>query len=165
MPPYLYLLGTRWPSYTPNHWIPFKVKVKLRPTVSRTVRLGARHTSGTRDQFFFLFEIFFRQLRVCYFEAPSLTRGRVCNLLLLLVLDSSVPLRSESSETQDHILLSQFLRLLNLEGYVLVFISPRNIRRSRDLYDTDQTENKEFTSYSVIACVCVRTEIVYRTVA
>jgi hypothetical protein len=37
--------------------------------------------SGTSDQFFFLLEIFFRQLRVCYFVAPSLTRGRVCNLL------------------------------------------------------------------------------------
>jgi hypothetical protein len=26
-------------------------------------------------------EIFFRQFVVCYFVAPSLTRGRVCNLL------------------------------------------------------------------------------------
>jgi hypothetical protein len=68
-----------------------KVEVKLRPTVSRPVRLGVRHPSGTRDKFFFLLEIFFRQLRVCYFVAPSLTRGRVCNLLLLLVLASTVP--------------------------------------------------------------------------
>jgi hypothetical protein len=36
---------------------------------------------GTCAQFFFLLEISFRQLRVCYFVAPSLTRGRVCNLL------------------------------------------------------------------------------------
>jgi hypothetical protein len=41
---------------------------------------------------FFLYGIFFRQLRVCYFVAPSLTRGRVCNLMLLLVLASAVPL-------------------------------------------------------------------------
>jgi hypothetical protein len=34
---------------------------------------------------------FFRQLWVCYFVAPSLMRGRVCNLLLLLVLSSAVP--------------------------------------------------------------------------
>jgi hypothetical protein len=88
-----------------------KVKVKLRPTVSRPVRLGVRHPSETSDQFFFLLEIFFRQLRVCYFVAPSLTRGRVCNLLLLVVLAIAVPLRSESRRTQDHILLSQFLRL------------------------------------------------------
>jgi hypothetical protein len=58
-----------------------KVKVTLRPTVS----LGVRLPSGTRDQFLFLLEIFFRQLRVCYFVAPSLKRGRVCNLLLLLL--------------------------------------------------------------------------------
>jgi hypothetical protein len=63
------------------------------------------------NNFFFLLEIFFRQLRVSYFVAPSLTRGRVCNLLLLLLLASAVPLESESRGTQDHILLTQFLRL------------------------------------------------------
>jgi hypothetical protein len=57
------------------------VEVNLRPTVSRPVCLGVRHLSGTRDQFFFLYEISFRQLRVCYSVEPSLTRGRVCNLL------------------------------------------------------------------------------------
>jgi hypothetical protein len=72
--------------------------VTLRPTVSRPVRLGARRPSGTRDQFFFLLEIFFRQLRVCYFVAPSLARGRVCNLLLLLVLASALPLGSALSD-------------------------------------------------------------------
>jgi hypothetical protein len=72
---------------------------------------GVRHPSGTRDQFFFLLEIFCGRLRVCYFVAPSLTRGRVCNLLLLLVLASAVPLESESLRTHYHILLSQFLRL------------------------------------------------------
>jgi hypothetical protein len=36
-----------------------KVKVTLRPTISRPVRLGVRRPSGTRDQFFFLLEIFF----------------------------------------------------------------------------------------------------------
>jgi hypothetical protein len=103
-----------------------KAKVILRLTVSQPVRPGVGHPSGTRDQFFFLLEIFFRQLRVCYFVAPSLTRGQVCNLLLLLVLASAVPLRSESHGTQDHILLSQFLRSPNLEDQVPVFISPRN---------------------------------------
>jgi hypothetical protein len=72
-------------------WTELEVEVKLRPTVSRPVCLGVRHPSGTRDQFFFLLEIFFRQSRVCYLEAPSLTRGRGCNLLLLLVLASAVP--------------------------------------------------------------------------
>jgi hypothetical protein len=58
-----------------------EVEVNLRPTVSRPVCLGVRRPSGTHDQFFFLLEISFRQLRVHYFVAPSLTRGRVCNLL------------------------------------------------------------------------------------
>jgi hypothetical protein len=40
-----------------------EVEVNLRPTVSRSVYLGVRRSSGTRDQFFFLFEISFRQLR------------------------------------------------------------------------------------------------------
>jgi hypothetical protein len=84
-----------------------EVKVILRPTVGLSVRLGVRHPSRTRDQFSFLLEIFFRQLLVCYFVAPSLMRGRVCNLLLLLVLASAVPLVSESRGT----LLSKFLRL------------------------------------------------------
>jgi hypothetical protein len=64
----------------------YDVEVTLRPTVSRQVSLGVRPPSATRDQFFFLLEIFFRQSWVWYFVAPSLTRGRVCNLLLLLVL-------------------------------------------------------------------------------
>jgi hypothetical protein len=67
---------------------------------------------GTRDQFFFLLEISFRQLRVCYFVAPSLTRGRVCNLLvqLLLSLARAVTLGSKSRRTHGLILLSH-LRL------------------------------------------------------
>jgi hypothetical protein len=58
-----------------------EVEVNLRPIVSRPVCLGVRRPSGTFDQFFFLLEILFRHLRVGYFVAPSLTRGRVCNLL------------------------------------------------------------------------------------
>jgi hypothetical protein len=83
-------------------------EVNLRPTVSRPVYPGVRRPSGTRDQFFFLFEISFRQLRVCYFVAPSLTRGRVCSLLvqLLLGLARAVTLVSKSRRTHDHILLS-----------------------------------------------------------
>jgi hypothetical protein len=36
-----------------------KVKVTLRPTISRPARLGVRRPSGTRDQFFHLLEMFF----------------------------------------------------------------------------------------------------------
>jgi hypothetical protein len=64
-----------------NSYLKTEVEVNLQPTVSRPVCLGVRCPSGTRVQFFFLLEISFRQLRVRYFVAPSLTRGRVCNLL------------------------------------------------------------------------------------
>jgi hypothetical protein len=94
-----------------------KVEVTLRPTVSRPVRLGVRHSSGTRD-LFFLFEIFFRQLQVCYFIVPYLTTGRVCNLMLLLVFASAVPRDSRQ----------YFISWdsSNLKGQVPVFISPSN---------------------------------------
>jgi hypothetical protein len=104
-----------------------EVEVNLRPTVSRSVRFGVRRPSGTRDQFFFPVEISFRQLRLCYFVASSLTRGRVCNVLvqLLLGLASVVTLCRSPAE-----LMAIFYCLIcdcpNLEGQVPVFISPRN---------------------------------------
>jgi hypothetical protein len=58
---------------------------------------------------------------VLFLGAPSLTRGRVCGLQLLLLLASAVFVRSESIGTHDHILLSQiwdfpFRCLLRLAG-------------------------------------------------
>jgi hypothetical protein len=89
-----------------------EVEANLRPKVSRPVCPGVRRPSGTRDQFFFLLEISFRQLRLCYFVEPSLKRGRVCNLLvqLLLGLARAVTLGSKPCRTHGHILLSH-LRL------------------------------------------------------
>jgi hypothetical protein len=48
-------------------------------------------TIGARGQFFFLLDIFFRHLWVCYFIVTFVTRGRVCNLLLVLHLASAIP--------------------------------------------------------------------------
>jgi hypothetical protein len=89
-----------------------ELEVNLRPRVSRPVCPGVRRPSGTSDQFFFLLEISFRQLRLCYFVAPSLTRGWACNLhvQLLLGLARAVTLWLKYRRTHGHILLSH-LRL------------------------------------------------------
>jgi hypothetical protein len=104
-----------------------EVEVNLRPTISRPFCPGVRRPSGTRDQFFFLLEISFRQLRVCYFVVPSLTRGRVCNLLynsFWALPEQSLLGRSPAELTAIFYLL--ICDSTNLEGQVPVFISPRN---------------------------------------
>jgi hypothetical protein len=58
-----------------------------------------RAPSAAHDQIF--------TITVLFCGAPSLTRGRVCLLDMLLVLASVVFLGSESLGTRDHILLSQ----------------------------------------------------------
>jgi hypothetical protein len=73
--------------------------------------------------------ILFFQLKTCGYSpyvTSCLTIGWACRLLLLLALTSAVILRSESSGTHDHILLSQIRDSPNLEGQLPVFISARN---------------------------------------
>jgi hypothetical protein len=73
--------------------------------------------------------IFIFQQNTCSnspYVTSSMTRGGVCLLQLLLGLAKAVILRSESRGTHDHILLSQIRDTPNLEGQVLLFISPRN---------------------------------------
>jgi hypothetical protein len=112
--------------YPDNILCQYEVEVNLRPTVSRPVCPGVRRLSGTCDQFFFRHEISCRQLRLCYFVAPSLTRGRVCHLLLnfFWVLPEQSLLSRSPAE-----LTAIFYCLIwdspNLEGQVPVFISPR----------------------------------------
>jgi hypothetical protein len=98
--------------------------VNLRPIVSRSVCPGVRRPSGTCDQFFFHLEISFRDLRVCKFVVPSLTRGRVCKLLyncFWALPEQSLLGRSPAE------LVALFYCLIwdytNLEGQVPVFRS------------------------------------------
>jgi hypothetical protein len=90
----------------------FEVEVNLGPTDSRPVCLGVSTHLGPAINFLFLLEISFRHLRVCYFVALFLMRGRVWNLLYncFWALPEHT-LGWKSRGTRDHILLSQFLRL------------------------------------------------------
>jgi hypothetical protein len=59
------------------------------------------------------FDIIFRYLRVCYYDIHTLTRGRVCNLQMLLGLASAVFLES-------------VFRGIMIKFYCLVFEIPQS---------------------------------------
>jgi hypothetical protein len=100
----LRLAGLRWKSWTPPPHGMMKVKVTLRLMVSQSVsKCWCRAPSGARDQIF----VTLSKLRSGFCGAPSLTRGRVCLLYMLLALASVFFLESESLGTRDHISLSQ----------------------------------------------------------
>jgi hypothetical protein len=81
-----------------------KVKVTLRLTVGQSVRLGVEPHLGLMTRYFLLSDSY----GLIFVGAPSLTRGRVYLLYILLALASTVFLGSESLGSRDHILPSQF---------------------------------------------------------
>jgi hypothetical protein len=90
-------------SWPVNH-LRFKSQsVILRLTVSKFSKSWFRAPYGAHDPIF----ITLWHLRTCFCGVPSLTRGRVCLLCMLLALARAVFLGSKSLGTRDHILLSQ----------------------------------------------------------
>jgi hypothetical protein len=83
-------------------------KLCYNPKVTRPVFLGVKPPSAAQDHIF----VTVRQLRVCWCGAPSLTRGRVCRLQLLLAFARTVILGSESQ--------------IRHSPKLPIFISPRN---------------------------------------
>jgi hypothetical protein len=85
-----------------------------------------------KQEFFFPLEISFRQLLLCCFVAPHLTRGLVYNLLvqLFLGLARAVTFGSKSRKTHGHI-YCLIWDSPNMEGQVPVFISP-NVGDGKD---------------------------------
>jgi hypothetical protein len=100
-------------SWTLNFWILLRLTEWTKsasPSPSHIATDGqsvsmssCRAPSGAHDQIF----ITVWQLRSCFCGATSLTRGRVCLSLMLLVLASANFLGSESLGARGHILLSQ----------------------------------------------------------
>jgi hypothetical protein len=99
-----------------------RVRVTLRlPVYRQSFRLGYKPLE-THDQ-----QILFQLNTYSYnpYVTSFLTKGWICHLQLLLALASAVILRSESRETDDHILHSQIRDIPNLQGHVPVFVSSR----------------------------------------
>jgi hypothetical protein len=84
-------------------YVKVKVKVTLRLTVSQSVILGVELHLGLMTRYLLLFDSY----GLVFVGLPSLTRGRVCLVEMLLALARAVFLGSESLGTRDHILLSQ----------------------------------------------------------
>jgi hypothetical protein len=112
-----------------------------------------RASFGAHDQIF----ITVWQLWSCFCGAPSLMRGRVCLLYILLVLASVVFLGSESLRSCDHILLSQiwdfpFRRLLRLAGSRWRYSNPPPHGWYIHVYIYIYMRRPELNSYSFYPC-------------
>jgi hypothetical protein len=108
--------------------VPHEVEVTLRLTVC----LGIEHPCGTRDQILFPVGMLLSEI----YGAPSLMRGRVCNLWCN---HSMVPVAQNPKPY-----FTLFWDSLNLEGQVPVFISPRNrVECNRIIYTVMARQMKE----------------------
>jgi hypothetical protein len=138
-----------------------KVKVMLRPTVSRPICLCVKHPTGAQDRIF----VIVRQLRVVIWGTLSDCRTGL-SFTIAAGLRQCSHSRVRPHGSHDHILLSQIRDSPNQEGKVSVFISSRNrvaqlhtqalgfppVKTLLNSYSpgTDRTEN----TISLLQCNC-----------
>jgi hypothetical protein len=114
----------------------------------------------------------FRQLRICWYGARSLTRSRVCSFQFLPGFTSAAFLRSESHGTHEHSLLSRiFLSLLPTWRTRFLYLFPRGTGYptynpwhwvlayqvswpSRYKLGTDRTETTPPTTLLLLRAIC-----------
>jgi hypothetical protein len=100
-----------------------KVKVTLRLTITRSVCLGVKALLGSMTRFLLLSTV------AGLYMWGALSDGRTgLSFTIASVPRQPVILGSESLGSHNHILFSQVLKSLNLDGQVLVFLSPMTPR-------------------------------------
>jgi hypothetical protein len=166
----------KWPQAMPGyHSLPTclsshqKSKPKLsydQWSVGQFVLISGHHLGSVTNCSFSSTEIIYRHLWFYQYGVPSLMRGRVCNLLVqvLLVLASTVTLRSTSYRTWDHSLLSHlklsslFVASYGLQGYGGGILSCLHTWHHMCWFlvhslATDPTENTTYNNSSTAACI------------
>jgi hypothetical protein len=83
---------------------------------SKSVLVSGTHLGPTTNFSHYLLGYLFRQFRVCWCGAPSLTRSRISTFQFLPGIASAAFLRSECHGTHEHSSLYLFLRLLQPGG-------------------------------------------------
>lgn len=97
-----------------------QITFTIRPTASRPVYLGVELHLRPKTRFLLLSD----SSRYVDMASPLWQEDGACRLKLLLILANARILRSESSGTHDHVLLSQICKFPNLEGQVSCVFPP-----------------------------------------
>jgi hypothetical protein len=116
-----------------------EVEVTLRLTASQSVSLGVERPSGAHDQIFFTVW----HLRSCFCGAPSLTRGWVCLLYMLLAL------AAQSFSGPSPLELATIFYCLRLETslFVAFYDSQGHGGGIRPRLHTEYTDSSQLNSY------------------
>jgi hypothetical protein len=136
-------------------WIWGKKRERERLTDSQSVSLGVEPHLGLMTRYWLLFDSY----GLVFLEAPSLTRGRVCLLYMLLALASVVFLGSEFNILASQIWDFPFRCILRLAGSRWRYSTPRDWTQYwlRPAYNSSAWTNRKLSSSTVAQVVYVGT--------